>query len=217
MSVEILTPLQRDFLECFFEQTQDFFLTGGTALAAFYLSHRRSEDLDLFTLNEGAIDIAPSIVNAIAVSIRASLTPIITSPFFRRYLLQRGSEGTIVDLVREIAPQIVQEKVRFGNIIVDSLEDIAANKICTVLGRGEMKDFIDLYFLHRYGVDIRKTLEWARRKDAGVSAATLAYILDEVSFHRVPDYVLKPVTVDELNAFFSQLRDELVRESFPGL
>ncbi len=117
MSVEILTPLQRDFLECFFEQTQDFFLIGGTALAAFYLSHRRSEDFDLFTLSV---------------------------------------------------------------------------------------------------VDIRKALEWVRRKDAGVSAATLAYILNEVSFHRIPDYVLKPVTVDELNAFFSQLRDELVVKVFRG-
>lgn len=217
MSAEILTPLQQDFLVRFFRQTQDFFLTGGTALAAFYLSHRRSEDLDLFTLSEGAIDIVPSIVNAIAASIKASLTPITTSPFFRRYLLQRGSEGTVVDFVREIAPQIVQEKTRFGDIIVDSLEDIAANKICTILGRGEMKDFIDLYFLHRYGVDIKKAMEWARQKDAGVSATTLAYILNEVTFHRIPDYVLKPVTVDELNAFFAQLRDELVCESFPGL
>jgi len=216
LSAKILTPLQRDFLEHFFKQTQDFFLTGGTALAAFYLLHRRSEDLDLFTQNESATDALPSIVNAVAAEIGASLNTITTSPFFRRYLLQRGEESVVVDFVRETAPQIVQEKRRFGNIIVDSIEDIAANKICTLLGRGEMKDFIDLYFLHRHGVDIKKAVEWARRKDAGVSSATLAYILNEVTFHRIPDYVLKPVTVEELSAFFAQLRDELVRESFPG-
>ena len=31
---------------------QHFFLTGGTALAVFYLHHRMSNDLDLFTLSQ---------------------------------------------------------------------------------------------------------------------------------------------------------------------
>jgi len=65
-------------------------------------------------------------------------------------------------------------------------------------------------------VDIKQAVEWAKRKDAGVSAATSAYVLEEASFHRIPDYVLKPVTVEEVTAFFAWLRDELMRESFPG-
>jgi hypothetical protein len=42
--------LQRDFLYSFFAQpaSAPFVLTGGTALAAFYLQHRVSEDIDLF-------------------------------------------------------------------------------------------------------------------------------------------------------------------------
>jgi predicted nucleotidyltransferase component of viral defense system len=48
-----LTPLQIDFLQRFFASSigADFFLTGGTALAAYYLHHRHSDDLDLFTLD----------------------------------------------------------------------------------------------------------------------------------------------------------------------
>ncbi len=48
----ILTPLQQDFLVRFFAVPvgQRFWLTGGTALAAFYFHHRVSDDLDLFTL-----------------------------------------------------------------------------------------------------------------------------------------------------------------------
>jgi hypothetical protein len=120
-----------------------------------------------------------------------------------------------VDFVYEVAPQIVVEKPRFGDFIVDSLEDIAANKICTLLGRGEMKDFPALYFLHQHGVDIKQAIEWARQKDAGVSPATLAFVLSDVTFHRIPDYVLKPVTVEALTEFFTRLQEELVRESFP--
>ena len=33
-----------------------FFLTGGAALAPFCLGHRLGEDLDLFTLSDGALD-----------------------------------------------------------------------------------------------------------------------------------------------------------------
>src|SRR5918999_3975854 len=47
---EILSALQWEFLSVFFQGAPPFFLTGGTALSAFYLGHRYSEDLDLFTL-----------------------------------------------------------------------------------------------------------------------------------------------------------------------
>ena len=43
------TPLKRDFLREWFAKEQRFFLTGGSALGLFYLDHRRSYDLDLFT------------------------------------------------------------------------------------------------------------------------------------------------------------------------
>lgn len=46
------TPLKRDFLRLWFAQEQRFFLTGGSALGLFYLDHRRSYDLDLFTSDE---------------------------------------------------------------------------------------------------------------------------------------------------------------------
>jgi hypothetical protein len=54
MTNEWLTPLQSEFLIRFFATNtgQDFFLTGGTALAAFHLRHRVCVDLDLFTLDD---------------------------------------------------------------------------------------------------------------------------------------------------------------------
>lgn len=51
---KILTALQSNFLREFFDRTQEFYLTGGTALSAFYLQHRLSEDLDFFTNNDVA-------------------------------------------------------------------------------------------------------------------------------------------------------------------
>ncbi len=44
-----ITPLKRDFLKSFFSREKRFFLTGGSALGLFYLEHRFSYDLDLFS------------------------------------------------------------------------------------------------------------------------------------------------------------------------
>lgn len=55
MGKTILTPKQLEFLELAQSQpqlTQRFYLTGGTALAEFYLKHRFSEDIDLFCEKE---------------------------------------------------------------------------------------------------------------------------------------------------------------------
>lgn len=55
MGKETLTPQQNKFIE-FFKNERDlnrsFYLTEGTALAAFYLNHRKSEDLDFFSEKE---------------------------------------------------------------------------------------------------------------------------------------------------------------------
>ena len=56
--MKVLTPLQENFIHLFSETTlkDTFFLTGGTALSAFYLQHRISEDMDFFTEEEGHVD-----------------------------------------------------------------------------------------------------------------------------------------------------------------
>ena len=51
MGKTILTPNQCNFLELASQRpeiTKHYYLTGGTALAEFYLRHRLSEDIDLF-------------------------------------------------------------------------------------------------------------------------------------------------------------------------
>jgi len=53
----LLTPLQRACLAAFagLPDQAHFYLSGGTALAEFYLGHRLSFDLDLFTPEEALI------------------------------------------------------------------------------------------------------------------------------------------------------------------
>ena len=48
----ILSPLQKRFLDLVVAEptlVRDYYWTGGTVLSEFYLQHRDSEDIDLFT------------------------------------------------------------------------------------------------------------------------------------------------------------------------
>ena len=63
-----LTLCQLGTLERFFaaDVGRQFFLTGGTALAAFYLQHRQSANLDLYTLDDLALREASLLVPELA-------------------------------------------------------------------------------------------------------------------------------------------------------
>jgi hypothetical protein len=84
-------------------------------------------------------------------------------------------------------------------------ESLAANKVCALVGRGEVRDLVDLRALLLRGVDLRTALADAERKDGGVSAAVLAWIVDGIRLG--PDAALPGVTVPELESF----RGDLVR------
>jgi len=212
---DILSPLQWEFLSLFFQGAPPFFLTGGTALSAFYLQHRYSEDLDLFTLDSDAFDRVPLYVADTATRLMGSVASLQIAPQFHRYRLSRQGESVIVDFVREVVPQVSEEKNNFDGIVVDTLEEITANKICTVIGRAEIKDYIDLYFLGRAGYPLENYIAIAQQKDAGVSQATLAFVLSEVRLLKVPDFMISPVSLVDLQEYFHSLARKLAVESFP--
>ncbi|MGH9194310.1 MAG: nucleotidyl transferase AbiEii/AbiGii toxin family protein, partial [Acidimicrobiia bacterium] len=61
----MLTETQQRFLEAFFDgdSRNPFYLSGGTALAAYYLHHRFSDDLDFFTRERHALSLTLPMVD----------------------------------------------------------------------------------------------------------------------------------------------------------
>ncbi|MBI3058289.1 MAG: nucleotidyl transferase AbiEii/AbiGii toxin family protein [Deltaproteobacteria bacterium] len=58
MEAKVLTPLQAKVLVILFDNgigERGYYFTGGSALAEFYLQHRYSDDLDLFTRSAQSI------------------------------------------------------------------------------------------------------------------------------------------------------------------
>lgn len=208
-----LTRLQQDLLAAFFAREKRFFLTGGGALAGYYFGHRDTEDIDLFSApGPDLAEVAQALVEA-ADACGASIEAQRTYRDFRRFVVRRGAEECIVDLVIDRAPMLVADKPSFGDIRVDALREIAANKICTLLSRSEIKDLVDLRALIDAGVDLEQAFADAQQKDAGAEMATLAWILDELRIG--PDARLPggtdPVALDE---FRRRLVERLGKLSF---
>jgi len=218
MSNAWLTPLQAAFLERFFATPtgQRFFLTGGTALAAFYLHHRLSVDLDLFTLDNLALRDADIMMPQLVEGLGCRIGQARRSEHFYRLLLECEAQGTLqVDLVRDFGPQYGEHQ-RFGNVIVDSIENIGANKLAAILGRTEPKDFVDLYFILRAGHDFDDLLAKARGKDLGMQPFYLAGTLLQVRQIQYLPATTPPVTLPELQEFIVSLSERLVDQLHPS-
>jgi hypothetical protein len=210
---DALSPFQRALLEAFFRRAPAFYLTGGAALAGFYLGHRRTEDLDLFTTDD-ALDSGERALQEATDELGASLERLQTSPDFRRRLVRRGGESLVVDLVRERVTAGQRAKIQRGAVRLDSSEEILANKLCALLSRAELRDLVDVIALERTGLRIEDVLPDAMQKDGGLTPAQLAWVLSEL---RIGDDARIPggLSAEELRTALESLIHRLTRLAAP--
>ena len=69
-------------------------------------------------------------------------------------LQTEGDESVVVDLVVEHAQQLHSEKPAHGIVRVDPAAEIFANKLCTLLGRSEIRDLVDARALEGLGLSL---------------------------------------------------------------
>ncbi len=208
-----LTRLQAGLLEAFFRREGRFYLTGGGALAGYHLGHRETHDLDLFTLVPAMEDGVRALREA-AAEVGASWREVRTAPEFRRVLLSRSDESVIVDLVLERSVQVRPDKPAHGVVRVDPAEEIFANKLCTLLGRSEIRDLVDVRALEGLGLSLPEALAAGQRKDGGLTPAQLAWVLSQIT---IGDEASLPggVAPADLRDYLRSLVDRLVRLARP--
>lgn len=218
--MSILTPLQKEFLEQFPRSYlgRKFFLTGGTALAEFYLHHRRSQDLDFFTLDQ---DLSFDVVNAeilkLANALSLKIEHQITSSTFLQYIFDRDTQPLKVDVVKDVPIHFGEIKTVDG-LPVDSLENIAVGKLLALFGRADAKDFVDLYFLlvKEKSFEFDTLFEMAGQKDLGLHELYLAEMVYQVGRIEVFPETLKPFSEQELKDFFLKLGERLLKRIKPA-
>jgi predicted nucleotidyltransferase component of viral defense system len=208
-----LNSLQKDFLDLFFKREHSFFLTGGAALVGYYFGHRETHDLDLFTLRN-EVEEGTRLVNQIARYMKATVEPLQTSPDFRRLLLKRDDQAIVIDLVRDYVFQVHFEKPLVDGVRIDSAEEIFANKLCALLSRSEIRDLVDVRELENAGLSLESALKAAARKDSGLTAAQLAWVLAQINLNEGAE-LPGGVPVTELRAYLADLIDRLRRMAMP--
>jgi hypothetical protein len=217
----VLTDTQQRFLEGLFEPPRDaepFYLSGGTALAAYYLNHRRSDDLDFFTRDRSNLE--PSahrepLERALSRS-RLRIESSARRGDHVQYAL-RGDRGerplTKVEFVFDAPPYLAPPERRDG-VLVDGLLAIAVNKV-TALGRREPRDYVDLYEIvrtRRHQLD--DLVRLAAEKDPGLTPLVLAVDFDGArDLAAVADflrrYMIAPLDWDEVVRFYGHEAERL--------
>ena len=163
----ILTKTQKLFLELFAKTplSQKFYLSGGTALTEFYIPYRYSEDLDFFSDQEIQIDEVIAFISSIKKQLGFTSFDFNTS--FNRNLIFLHFPKDELKLEFTYYPfaQLNTPKEEFG-IKIDSIEDIAINKLFTIYQNPRSRDFIDLYMIiYKYGFSVGDLVKKAKIKE----------------------------------------------------
>lgn len=222
MEKTILTPKQHDFLECVRKEpgiTKTFYLTGGTALSEFYLHHRLSEDIDLFTVNE---EVDQRLVHVFLKKIKPKLSiqTIKESNFLGLYsytLIYDDKEKLKVDFNYYPFSRI-ERGTHYKELSVDSIYDIAVNKVHTLFMKPRTRDYIDLFFImkdHQYPLETL-IINAKTKFDWHIDPVNLASQFVRVKELKQEEFpaMLVPFDRKEMERFFLGLAKSLETEIF---
>lgn len=210
------TPIQKKIVDAFKKDhnlAEQFYFTGGTALSVFYLHHRESEDLDFFI--EENLPKEQVLAFMSDVSKQFDLQTTIRQPkradILIFSLISPKGEKLKVDFNHYHYKRIKPGQMIDG-LEVDSLQDIATNKLLTINQRNDVKDFVDLYFLLKeftiwdllYGVEAKFGMELDR-----LMIATDFLKVEEFDF--LPK-MLVPLDIKILQDFFKERAIEIGKQ-----
>lgn len=205
------TARQKQFLDVVAEESyvrDRFYLTGGTALSGFYYNHRESLDIDLFT----PYDLDLSEITHLLFRSQKRLKWIRIEKARglggNNFILHFPEKDTLrVDFFYYTFEPLKRRKVWKG-LKIDSLEDIATNKLDMILSRKKMRDYVDLYFLmnrekytmERLRRDVLKKFDWKVEASALVQHLLCVNELSDMPKMNVPFSVNKMIRFFENEA-----------------
>lgn len=152
MGLTILSSFQKKALFYFLKTplSKNFYLAGGTALAEYYLKHRKSEDLDFFTQEELNLDDIKKFAATLEKTV--PLDKIEYQHGFGLYTFFFYPKGEVakykIDFGQYPFGPIEKLKI-FNGLSVESLYDIAVDKAHTISIRPRLRDFVDMFFILR--------------------------------------------------------------------
>lgn len=191
---------------------QQFYFTGGTALSAFYLQHRYSEDLDFFSEKKIDTEMILTFFQDLKKQYGFEFTSEFQQVVYIFLLKFNNTETLKVDFGYYPYKQL-EKPTDINGIKTDSLKDIAVNKFLTITQRTTVKDFVDLYFL------LEKFSVWDLIQGVRIKfGMQLEPFVLASDFLKVEDFdylprMIKPLKIDELKSYFRLKAKEIGKKS----
>ncbi len=203
---KILYPMQDEIFSMI--ESDKFYLTGGTCLSRFYYQHRYSDDLDFFFLG----NVFPKqdfeaefneIQKVISKQFKTQLE--ISSDYFKRLFVYKNEIPLKLEFVYENF-QTVKNPISHKNILLDTKENILANKFSAIHGRKTVKDYFDLHFLLKE-FSISNGIEGSQLKHAPLNYEGSVLSLIGGNLEGIV-YMIKEISESD----FQNSRENLVKE-----
>ena len=191
---------------------QKFYFTGGTALSAFHLQHRESEDLDFFSETKFELEPIFNFFSQIGKLYKFELNAEFLEVVYILRLKYEDGEVLKVDFGHYPYKRVKSGKVIDG-ITIDSLIDIAINKLQTITQRSTVKDFVDLYYL------LEEFTVWDLMEGVRVKfGQKLEPFIIASDFLKVEEFeylpkMIKPLTLQQLKDYFRKKAVEIGKHS----
>lgn len=190
-----------------------FFLTGGTALAEFYLHHRYSDDLDFFTEEDNLVaQIFPNLIK-IANRLKVKIEFGRRFETFAECFFIKKNERVRIDFAKDIPfrlkPKIYKKSL---GIYVDNQLDIACNKFSALFDRHEVKDFVDIYFLGKDFMPFEEIYQHAKKKHIGLDDYWLAVALRFIEEKDNLPKMIKKIAIGDLKIFYREKIKKLMEK-----
>jgi predicted nucleotidyltransferase component of viral defense system len=175
----LLTPLQQSFLRVFAQlpDQSQFYLTGGTALAEYYLGHRLSYDLDFFTGVDGLVHPVSFQLEKLIKQHGIGVQVMRRFATYVEFLVVYGEETLKIDLALDSPFRFEPPVLCPPGIQINNFTDICTDKLLAYYGRAEPRDAVDLYcILQTESAD--HLFVKAKQKDPGFDAYWFAIALN---------------------------------------
>lgn len=214
--MEILTPFQKRILTALgrSDLASSFYFTGDTALAAYHLQHRFSEDLDFFAVAQGAVSGVTTILSEVVNDLGATVEFRRTFPtFVECFVTDTAGERVKLDFAFDSPYRLLPTETdpEYG-IQVDNVVDLSSNKLAALFGRIEAKDFVDVYFICRELMPFPELYRHASQKHVGMTNYWLAIAMRNVVKVQLLPRMIKPLSLPDMQAFFLGLAEGLMEE-----
>jgi len=176
LAAEVLPrPLYRALTHVFAQGIDGTMLVGGTALAGYYASHRRSDDLDLFTENTLAQKAAVLTVKSLGELGSALAGERSSARFYHAACALDGHDFT-AQVVLDANLFTVGSGIEADDgVMVATVETLLKMKAATLVSRASEKDLYDLawFFEQETQLDVPTLIALGKEVDGGMNEEAL--------------------------------------------